>query len=121
MYNPVLDNAKTVLPNDKHIDKEHIDKEKSPKVKQTPSKIEQGWETTLSDVGNAERLVKRHGDKIRYCSSLGKWFIWNRKIWEKDNSGKIISHAIETARSIYQEARRATNLDDQAKASKHFL
>jgi putative DNA primase/helicase len=121
MYNPVLDNAKTVLPNDKHIDKEHIDKEKSPKVKQTPSKIEQGWETTLSDVGNAERLVKRHGDKIRYCSSLGKWFIWNRKIWEKDNSGKIISHAIETARSIYQEARRATNLDDQAKASKHAL
>ncbi|MBT6717017.1 MAG: hypothetical protein HOB18_05170 [Nitrospina sp.] len=121
MYNPVLDNAKTVLPNDKHIDKEHIDKEKSPKAKQTPSKIEQGWETALSDVGNAERLVKRHGSKIKYCASLGKWFIWNGKIWEKDNSGKIVSYAIKTARSVYQEASLATNLDDQKKVLKHAL
>ncbi len=118
MYNPVLDNAKTVLPNGNGSN-EH--EEKSPEAKQIPSKVEQGWETALSDVGNAERLVKRHGSKIRYCSSLGKWFIWNKKIWKKDNLGEIISLAIETARSIYQEVVLASDLSKQEKLSKHAL
>jgi putative DNA primase/helicase len=78
---------------------------------------------TLTDVGNAERLVAQHGENIRYCEQMKTWFIWNGKYWEKDNNNKIRGYAHTTAKSIYQEAAQcrdselAKKLGDWAKIS----
>ncbi|WP_066633945.1 phage/plasmid primase, P4 family [Desulfolucanica intricata] len=57
-----------------------------------------------TDTGNAERLVFHHGDEIRYCYQLGKWFIWNGRRWEIDDSGEIYRKAKDTVRRIGAEA-----------------
>lgn len=74
------------------------------------SKYEQGeialdgnsTEFTLTDLGNAERLVIQHGKNIKYCPSFG-WLIWDGKRWKADKT-EIYKLAHETAKGIYLEA-----------------
>ena len=67
----------------------------------------------LTDLGNAERFVARHGNNIRFCSGRG-WFVWDGRRWDRDTTGAVNRYAYETAKSIYLEANRAG--PDQAKA-----
>lgn len=77
----------------------------------------------LTDMGNAERLIKRHGEYLRYCYETGYWLVWNGKVWAKDNGDQIMSLAKDTVRSIYAEAantsddRQRKELADHAKKS----
>jgi putative DNA primase/helicase len=58
----------------------------------------------LTDYGNAERLVRRHGENLRYCPHFGKWLFWSGLRWEFDETGEVVRRAKETTRSIYAEA-----------------
>src|SRR5665213_488450 len=58
----------------------------------------------LTDVGNAERLVIRHGGDLRYCAALGAWLVWDGRRFRPDDSGEVSRRAKETAISIYTEA-----------------
>lgn len=58
-----------------------------------------------TDLGNAERLIDRHGDELRYIAGLG-WHRWDSRRWERDVDGAVQRYARETARSIYGEAER---------------
>jgi putative DNA primase/helicase len=75
----------------------------------------------LTDLGNAERFVGRHGEKLRYCNALG-WLAWDGRRWKRDGaeeSVKLAEH--RTVRSIQDEAkaiRRAENLDYMVKKTK---
>jgi P4 family phage/plasmid primase-like protien len=63
----------------------------------------------LTDLGNAERLVARHGLNLKYVTSWGKWIRWDGKRWVEDAKGLLVSGlANETVRSLYQEALEAT-------------
>lgn len=42
-----------------------------------------------TDMGNAERLVTRHGHDLRFCEKLNKWFVWNGVRWVIDDSGEV--------------------------------
>ncbi len=68
----------------------------------SPSDVD-GYEH-LTDLGNARRLVTRHGDDLRYCYSWGCWFVWDGRRWLRDDSGGVVRLAKETVRSIYAEA-----------------
>ena len=68
----------------------------------SPSDVD-GYEH-LTDLGNARRLVTRHGDDLRYCYSWGCWLVWDNRRWLRDDSGGIVRRAKETVRSIYAEA-----------------
>lgn len=57
----------------------------------------------LTDMGNAQRLVARHGQNLRYCYPWGKWLIWDGTRWIKDESGEVDRRTKETVRSIYAE------------------
>jgi len=59
---------------------------------------------SLNDIGNAERLVARFGDRIRYCHSWGCWLAWTGEVWARDEDGQIMRYARETAVAIYREA-----------------
>lgn len=56
-----------------------------------------------TDLGNARRLVRLHGDDIRYCSALG-WMAWDGKRWLRDDSGEIERRAMDVSEDIYREA-----------------
>jgi putative DNA primase/helicase len=58
----------------------------------------------FTDLGNAERFVREHGEEVRYCAEIKKWFIWNGRLWEKDSSGEIYRRAKKTVRGMLIEA-----------------
>ena len=68
----------------------------------------------LSELGNAERLVARHGKDIRYCHEWNKWLIWTGTHWQIDLTGEVERRAKETIRAIYSEA---AEIEDEEKAA----
>jgi P4 family phage/plasmid primase-like protien len=61
----------------------------------------------LTDTGNAERLAKRHGDDLMYCGPHGKWYVWDGARFATDDTGAVVERMVETARSIFDEAKDA--------------
>lgn len=75
----------------------------------------------LTDVGNAERFVAMFKDYVKYCSVYKKWFIWNGKCWEQDDTGKIITYAIECVRNIIHDADLLPEGDKRKAMVQHSL
>jgi putative DNA primase/helicase len=68
----------------------------------------------FTDLGNARRLVRLYGGKLRYCGPWAKWLAWDGRRWAVDASGAVERMAKETIAEMYREA--ATLPDDQRKA-----
>ncbi len=62
-----------------------------------------------TDLGNAERLVARHGHLMRYCRPWGKWLIWDGRRWALDLTGAAERLAKATVRMIGREAATIDN------------
>jgi putative DNA primase/helicase len=73
----------------------------------------------LTDLGNAERLVARYRDCIRYCPPRRKWLTWDGKRWAWDLTGDLPRLAKRTVRSIYGEAEHARDKDHAEAIAKH--
>jgi putative DNA primase/helicase len=58
----------------------------------------------LTDLGNSERFISRHGEDVLFCYAWGKFLVWTGSKWERDETGKLHRLAKATVRSIYQEA-----------------
>jgi putative DNA primase/helicase len=58
----------------------------------------------LTDYGNAERLVARHGKDLRYCHLTKQWLVWDGTRWMPDATAEAERLAKDTVRSIYGEA-----------------
>lgn len=78
-------------------------------------------EYKLTDVGNAERFVAMFKDQVKYCTIYKKWFIWNGKLWEQDDTGKIITYAIECVRNIIHDADLLPDGDKRKALIQHSL
>jgi putative DNA primase/helicase len=63
----------------------------------------------LTDLGNAERLVKQHGGDLRYCPELRTWLAWDGVRWNLDATACAVEYAKLTVRGIYREAAQAAN------------
>jgi putative DNA primase/helicase len=75
-------------------------------------------ERPCTDLGNAERLVRLFGDRIRFVPQWG-WLVWDGKRWARDNSNQRITElAEETVRQIYREAAEAQDPEERAKLAK---
>ena len=70
----------------------------------------------LTDMGNAERLMDKYGDKIHYNYERKLWLIWTGKNWKWDDGSEIMQLAQKTARSIYSEI--TTDDDEDAVKAK---
>lgn len=76
----------------------------------------------MTDIGNAERLVYRHGKDLKYCATLGGWFIWNGMYWERDETEEIKRRAKETVRSIKDEAELINvNTEEKVKLKEKMI
>lgn len=69
----------------------------------------------LTDLGNAERMVQRHGADLHYSFDLRKWLVWQGTHWNRDNMGLIGQHAKETVRSLYAVAQECPDEKQAAK------
>ncbi len=75
---------------------------------------------TLSDLGNARRMVHHHGADLRYSHRLNRWYEWDGRRFRFDDCGAVERRGKDTVRRIYHEA--ATAEDDERKAlARHAL
>ena len=58
----------------------------------------------LTDLGNARRLVARHGENVRHVPPWRKWLVWDGRRWCQDETGEIERLAKETVVALYNEA-----------------
>jgi putative DNA primase/helicase len=56
-----------------------------------------------TDSGNADRLIREHGEDFRYCEPLGGWLHWNGVRWQLDNAA-IHQRARELGKTLLVEA-----------------
>lgn len=78
-----------------------------------------GSEYERNDLGNADRLVDRYGELIRYCPVLGGWQAWDGQRWERDTQGSIQELAKATVRAMAVEAASIKDADEREKALRH--
>ena len=75
----------------------------------------------LTDAGNAERLIARHGQDLRYCAVWQQWLAWDEKRWRPDAEGEANLRAQETARNFYQLAAKAIDEGERARWARHAI
>jgi putative DNA primase/helicase len=74
-----------------------------------------------TDLGNARRLVERHGQNIRYVHARKKWVIWQQDHWSVDECGAIDELAKKTIESIFGEAQQEPDHARRVELLKHAL
>lgn len=59
----------------------------------------------LTEWGNARRMAKAFGSKVRYCYPKSEWMVWDSKKWVADTNGVIWRYAKELPRLLLEEAK----------------
>lgn len=85
------------------------------------SKNSEYYRFSLTDTGNAERLIRDIGDNLKYCPERKLWIIWDGKHWEWDDNTKIMALVKDTARGIYKEAAEEPDDDKRKEKYKHAV
>ena len=75
--------------------------------------------TQLTDLGNAERLVERHGQDLRWCDAWKAWVVWDGSRWVRDNQLAVRERAHDTVRAIYAEASKISDQDQRKAVADH--
>lgn len=58
----------------------------------------------LHDVGNGKRLVRHHGQDLRFVAKWRRWICWDGRLWSLDETGEVERRAKAMAAAIYDEA-----------------
>lgn len=74
-----------------------------------------------TDMGNAERLVDRHGKGLGYIHSWHRYLAFDGQCWRVDDTGAVRRAAKDTVRSIYGEAAHAPDDATRKAIAKHAL
>lgn len=62
-----------------------------------------------SELGNAERLVRDHGDDLLYAYAWKKWLVWSGARWAPDTGGEVRRRAKEVVRALANELDQSTD------------
>lgn len=63
----------------------------------------------LTDTGNAERFFDQHEDSVRWVPEWNRWVIWTGSHWKRDEHLRIRRLAIDSVKSIENEANFVTD------------
>lgn len=74
-----------------------------------------------TDLGNAERLLERHGADLRYCHPWARWLVWDGKRWAADETGVPERRLKETLRALIADAHEIDDDAQRKKLLKHVL
>lgn len=75
----------------------------------------------LTDMGNAERFIDRHGQNVRYCAPWDQWLYWDGVRWVADKLGTVREMAKDTILAILDEAKDELDPDRRNKVLKHAI
>lgn len=68
------------------------------------NEVDPSWDEKNTDLGNARRLVRLHGDDIRYVPVWKSWLVWRDGHWRRDADGEIMRLAKKTVEAMFAEA-----------------
>jgi len=74
-----------------------------------------------TDIGNAERIIARHGDGLRYVYDWKKWLVQDGKRWKPDNTGEVVRRAKRTVKAMYHEADPGDGSPVNSELAKHAI
>jgi putative DNA primase/helicase len=60
-------------------------------------------EIHLTDLGNARRVVARHGYDLRHCHPWKSWHVWDGSRWAQDQTAEAVRRVKETLGALYKE------------------
>lgn len=86
-----------------------------------PARVDKPATFAPTDLGNAERLVARHGEALHYCHPWNRWLVWDGKRWATDATAQVTLRAKETTRAIYYEVAGLEDRDQAKKLAQHAL
>jgi putative DNA primase/helicase len=75
----------------------------------------------MTDLGNAERFVDAHRDRVLWCPARKAFLVWDGKRYAWDERGEAVKLAHTTARDIHHEAAGAEDEGRQKAISKWAL
>jgi len=75
----------------------------------------------LTDLGNAGRFVREHGQNMLFCQAWGKWLVWDGSRWAVDDTGAVARMAKETVKEMYREAAGTSDSGEQARLARHAI
>lgn len=73
----------------------------------------------LTDYGNAERLIARHGDNLRFSPGLG-WLVWDGFRWRRDEDGEVLRKMKDTIRAEWATLPDVDNPHDRRAIVQHL-
>ncbi|MDA8084075.1 MAG: phage/plasmid primase, P4 family [Nitrospiraceae bacterium] len=71
----------------------------------------------LTELGNADRFIDEHREKLCYVANFKSWYVWNGAGWKSDNRGVTKLLAKTTVRKMYEESLH--DRDPEQKKYKH--
>jgi putative DNA primase/helicase len=74
----------------------------------------------LSDLGNARRLIDRHGENLRYCVEMKKWLVWTGHVWVTADCGEVERFAKQTVGEMYSQAAQ-NDPNERQRLARHAL
>ena len=81
-----------------------------------------GYAYMLTDMGNGQRLARRHGRDLRHCLYLEHpWHAWDGHRWVPNDIGQVERWAKLTTLSIYGEAEKVVGEDGEAQAKRDAI
>lgn len=69
-------------------------------------------ELHLTDLGNAQRLVRQQGHRMRFVNGRG-WFVWNESHWGLDRTGEAMRATKTVVRQMHEEAAKVDDDRDR--------
>jgi P4 family phage/plasmid primase-like protien len=64
---------------------------------------------TLTDTGNAERLVAQFGSTLKHCHPWKQWLVWDGTRWAADDTGRLMDFSKRVVRKLYEIASRTND------------
>lgn len=64
----------------------------------------------ISEDATAMAFIAEHGENLRFCKSLGKWFRWTETRWIEDSNNLAFHFAREIARRTAEDADERTRV-----------
>ena len=57
-----------------------------------------------TDLGNARRLIERHGSDLRFVHPWRTWLVWDGRRWTEDATGEVTRRVKETVDALFDWA-----------------
>lgn len=75
----------------------------------------------FTDLGNGEYFAAYYEGKVKYCTQMDKWLIWDKTRWVIDGANQIMVLAGKCVRSMYDHISRMDDDDLKKKLFNHAM